>query len=129
MSWNGNDPDLAACFRLRSCRIERRHFLVMDRSRGHGRNAILDSKNESFIDVPDVEELEIIPDGSGFVARDTVAQKSWDDSLFFARKLDASAIEKLCRESLWYVDLNGTRHGMKWDESAIRRAVALYARS
>ncbi len=124
MNWNGNDPDRSV---LSLAKVPNRenHFLVMDHSKGHERNAILESKNESFIDVHGVE-LEIIPDGSGFLARDTVAQTRWDESLYFNRKLDALAIEKLCRESLWFVDLNGTRHAMIWDQSAIRRAVVLY---
>jgi hypothetical protein len=91
MSCNGNDPDRSV-LALAKLPNQKSHFLVMDRSKSRDRNAILDSKNESFIDVPDVEELEIIPDGSGFVARDTVAQKSWDESLFFTRKLDALAV-------------------------------------
>ncbi len=27
---------------------------------------------------------------------------------------------------MWFVDLNGTRHALNWDDSSLRRAVALY---
>ncbi len=125
MSWNGNDPDRSVLY-LSKVPSRENHFVVTDSSEGRGRHAILDSQKESFIDVPDVEPLEVLPDGSGFLAWDTGVQKTWDDSLFFKRKLDAIAIEKLCRNSVWFVDLNGARHGMNWDDSALRRAVALY---
>ncbi len=70
MSWNGNDPDRSVLY-LSKVPNRENHFRVVDSSEGRTRNAILDSKNESFIDVPGVELVEVIPDGSGFLAWDT----------------------------------------------------------
>jgi hypothetical protein len=125
MNWNGNDPD-ASVLSLAKLPNRSRHFLVKDAGRGHcNRTAILNAQNESLIDVPGLD-LEIIPDGSGFLAKNTSVVLTWQEALLRKQKLAAPAVEELCRESLWFVDLNGVRHRLTWDESALRRAVALY---
>jgi len=125
MTWNGNDPD-ASVLSLIELPNRPSNFLVKDKGQSHcERNAILNADDESLIDVPELD-LDVIPDGSGFLARTRSVMATWDMSLNTKEKLDANAIKKLCRESLWFVDLKGARHPMTWDESALRRAVARY---
>ena len=129
LTWGGNHADVHHLY-LSKLPNRQSHFLVRDDGRTGGarnepRNAILDAVTETLIDVPGLD-LEIIPDGSGFVARSPSIATAWDMSLKSKEKLDAAAIEQMCRESVWIVDLKGIRFRMTWDESALRRAVALY---
>jgi hypothetical protein len=125
MTWHGNDLDVGILF-LTKLPNRRSHFLVNDMGRHHRtRNAILNADAESLIDVSGVD-LEIIPDGSGFLARTTSVMQAWEESLKSKKKLDAHAIEDICRQSIWIVDLKGVRHRMTWEEPALRRAAALY---
>jgi hypothetical protein len=123
MTWDGND-DKECCLFLTKPPNRSSHFLVWDFGSERGRNAILNADTESLIDFPD-DFLEVVPDGSGFLARKLSVLNTWQDSLEKKKKLDPTAIQSLCRECLWFVDLNGTRQRMTWDDSALRRAVAL----
>ncbi|MFI5387533.1 MAG: hypothetical protein ACHQ50_15600, partial [Fimbriimonadales bacterium] len=109
MTWHGNGLDVGNLF-LTKLPNRQGHFLVKDMGRNERtRSAILNADAESLIDVPGFD-LEIIPDGSGFLARTTSVMKAWDESLKSKKKLDATAIEDLCRQSVWIVDLKGIRH-------------------
>ncbi len=125
MSWARNNLESG---QLSLIKVPNRqsHFLVMNNERkGSSRSAILNADTESLIDGPD-GLMDIVPDGSGFLAEDQSVMNTWHESLKGRKKLEPPAIEKLCRESLWFVDLDGIRHRMTWDESAVRRVVALY---
>jgi hypothetical protein len=129
IAWQGNQFD-AGALSLTKLPNRESHFLVMDaRINGPRRNtirhAILNADTESLIDVSGLD-LKIIPDGSGFLARTASPTSAWHESLTTKKKLDAIAVENLCRESVWLVDLKGVRHRMMWDGSALRRAAARY---
>ena len=125
MSWARNNLD-SGQFSLIKVPNRQSHFLVIDNDRkGSSLSAILNADTESLVDVPD-DLMDIVPDGSGFLAQDRSVLNTWYESLKGKKKLEPLAIEKLCGDSLWLVDLDGIRHKMTWDESAVRRVVALY---
>ena len=70
---------------------------------------------------------EIIPDGTGFFARNTAAMNDWDEALNGKKKLDQHSIEAICGQSAWIVDLAGVLHRLTWDASALHHAEAVYA--
>jgi hypothetical protein len=128
MTWRGNDFD-AGKLSLTKLPKGRSHFLVKDEghmaNRNRSRKAVLNADSESLIDLSGFD-LQIIPNGSGFVGKTTSVATEWESSLKSKKKLNAPAIEALCRESVWIVDLEGVRHRLTWDGSALGRAVALY---
>ena len=88
-------------------------------------NAILNAEAESLTQVSD-RLIEFASDGTGFVAANRSASDSWQSSLRARKKLDSAAIEKLCASAISFVDLDGVSHPIAWDQSAVRRVIALY---
>jgi hypothetical protein len=102
------------------------HFLVMaEGTDGTARSAILNVDAGTILDIPNVF-LVPTPDGSGFLAQNLPAMNTWQDSLKGMKKLEPQVIEKLCEESLSFVDLDGKQLRLAWDKSSIGRAIAHY---
>jgi hypothetical protein len=124
MPWNANNTN-AGALGLVKLPNRQSHFLVRDPASNAICDSILNADAESLTCVPDFL-LEVIPDGSGFLGRNLSAWNTWQESLRGKKKLDARAIEALCKESASIVDLSGIRQRITWDQSALRYAVGVY---